>query len=159
MAAFICESIPEEGQTFEKVTLADSQSKLDSTESLGEFHKEEYPWAYDRETGDLYEYDDFEDALVPIKDFDTSSDSDVYNRYWMEFSSTFSKDGKKLKIRTVNKTKNVLLGESVQSTDIEVFDIEEKINVYNPGEDDEYTRKCMDVPTAGLDIQWADAKG
>ena len=158
MGAFICESIPDEGQTFKKVTLDDYQKLLDDSESLAAFHKKEMPWIYDRETGDLYEYDDFEEALVPIKDVDTSY-GDSYSRYWTEFSSSYSKDGKKLKIKMVDKSKNILLGERIEDETIEVFDIETNTVLYEPGEKDEKTLKCMDVPTAGLDIQWAEKKG
>ena len=158
MAAFLCENIPNEDQTWKATTIDDLQEKLDKAESLAAFHKEELPWTYDRETGDLYEYDDFEDALVPIKDLVTSFESDQYNRYWTEYSSSLSKDGKKLKIRSIDKVKNVLLGERIEDETIEIFDIENSTVVYEPGEEDEKTSKCIDIPTAGLDIQWAEKK-
>ena len=159
LASFICEQIPEEGDRFEKITLEDRQKTLDKFESLAAYHKEELPWAYDKETGDLYEYDDFEEAFVPIKDFDYSSPGDPYNKNWDEYSAKLSKDGKKLKIKSVNMSKNILLGESVVDVDYELFDIETKTNVLNPGEEDEVTAKCIDVPTTGIDVQWAEKKG
>ena len=159
LAAFICENIPNEEQTWEATTLDDLQGKLDKAESLAAFHKEELPWTFDRETGDLYEYDEFEESFVPIKDFDTSFDSDPYNRYWTEYSSSFSKDGKKLKIKSTNMVKNVLLGERVEDVDIEIFDIDKTTVLFNPGKEDEKTAKCIDVPTTGIDVQWAEKKG
>ena len=155
MAAFICEDIPNESETYKPVTIDDLQGKLDKSESLAVFHKKQQPWTYDRETGDLYEYDDFEDALVPIKDFDTSFESDMYNRYWTEYSSNLSKDGKKLKIKSVYKVKNALLGERIEDEYVEIYDIESKTSIYTPGEENEKTVKCLEVSTAGLDIQWA----
>ena len=159
MAAFICENIPNEEQTWEAVTLDDLKDKLEKAESLAAFHKEQLPWTYDRETGDLYEYDDFEESFVPVKDYDYSFDSDPYNKYWDEYSANLSKDGKKLKIKTVSKVKNVLLGERVEDESIEIFDIDAKTVLYEPGEEDEKTAKCIDIPTTGIDVQWAEKKG
>ena len=132
------------------------QKMLEKPESLVSFYKEEYPWLYDRETGDLYEYDDFEEALIPIRDLDYSSDDDPYNRFWVEYSSTLSKDGKKLKIRMLDKVNNVLLGERIEGETIEIYDIESNTAVYNPGKEDEKAVNCIEVPTAGIDVQWAD---
>ena len=72
LASFTCDQIPEEGDKFEKITLEDSQKALDESESLSAYHKEALPWVYDKETGDLYEYDDFEESFVPIKDYEYS---------------------------------------------------------------------------------------
>ena len=157
MGAFICESIPDEGQTFKKVTLDDYQKLLDESESLAAFHKEEYPWTYDRETGDLYEYDDFEESFVPIKDLDTSFESD-YNKYWTEYSGRLSKDGSKLKIRMVNKISNALLGERVEDEDFETYDIEENTVLTEYSNQDKNTEKCMLIPTTGIDVQWLEEK-
>ena len=46
----------------------------------------------------------------------------------------------------------------MQDVDYEVFYIEKNVTVYNPDEEDEYTRNCIDVPVSGIDVQWADAK-
>ncbi len=147
-AAFICEAIPGEGDTFKRVTLDDYKRKLDSSESLAAFHNEEFVWVYDRETGDLYEYDYFEDALVPLKDMDG-----------MKSTGSLSNDGKMLKIKTVENARNGFPGERVEDEVLEIFDIDSSTIVYEPGEKDEMTTKCMEVPTAGIDIQWADKKG
>ena len=154
--SFVCEQIPGEGDKFKTITLEDRQKEIDKYESLAAYHKEELPWVYDKETGDLYEYDDFEEAFVPVKDFDYSSESDPYNKSWDEYSAKFSKDGKKLKIKTVSKSKNILLGESVEGEYFEIFDTETMITVQNSGESFEVTAKCIDVPTAGIDVQWAE---
>ena len=156
LASFICENIPNEDQTWEADTLDDYQKKLDSAESLAEFHKEELPWVYERETGDLYEYDDFEDAFVPLTDFDISGDDGYFQR-WQEYSSKLSKDGKKLRLKITEKSKS-LLGERIEYVTLEIYDIETNTVVQKPDEGDERTAKCMDVPTAGIDVQWAEGK-
>ena len=145
MAAFICENIPS------STTLDDLQDKLDNEASLAAFYKEEYPWVYDRETGDLYEYEDFEDALVPIKDLDMSGDGDYIQR-WHEYSSKLSKDSKKLRLKIAERSKIILLSERIGYEYIEIYDIEAGAVVSVPGEKDEMTSKCMDVPTAGIDV-------
>ena len=59
---------PGEGDAFEKVNLQDRQKELNKYESLEAYHKERSPWVFDKKTGDLYEYDDFEEAFVKLRD-------------------------------------------------------------------------------------------
>ena len=112
---------------------------------------------FDKETGDLYEYDDFEESFVPIKDLDTSFESD-YNKYWTEYSGRLSKDGSKLKIRMVNKISNALLGERVEDEDFETYDIEANTVLTEYSNQDKNTEKCMLIPTTGIDVQWLEEK-
>ena len=163
LASFICG---------ERASLDKYQSKLDNSESSAAFHKEEFPWSYDRQTGSLYKYDDVEEIFVPIEDYDLSSDSVPNIRNWMEFSSRLSKDGKKLRIKTVQKSKMDLpkadtaaindmfgmdgdLEEPVIVNEITyIFYIEDNTIGYNVGEEDERVEKCMEVPVSGIDVQW-----
>ena len=161
MAAFICENIPPEGEIWEdgeELTLDGLKAKLKDSESLSAFHKEALPWIYDRETGDLYEYDDFEESFVPIKELDYAPDGQNKYRYWTEFSGILSRNGTKLKIKMTEKSWYPRRGESVKDVNYEVFDIERNNVVFNPGEDDERTAKCIDVPTTGIDVHWAETK-
>ncbi len=163
LASFICG---------ERASLDKYQSKLDNSESSAAFHKEEFPWSYDRQTGSLYKYDDFEEALLPIKDYDLSSNGVPNIRNWMEFSSGLSKDGRKLRIKTVQKSKidlpkaettaiNDMFGvdgdleQPVIVNEITyIFDIEKNTIGYNVGDEDESIENCLEVPVSGIDVQW-----
>ena len=133
--------------------MATIPKKLDEAESPEAFHSKEQPYVFDKETGDLYEYDDFEESFVPIKDLDTSFGGE-YNKYWTEYSSKLSMDGKKLKIRLVNKTSNALLGERVEDEEFETYDIEKKTVLRECEGQESVTDKCMLIPTTGIDVQW-----
>ena len=156
LISFQCEYLAAEKEEW-KNRLEAISKKLDEAESLAAFHSKEQPWVFDKETGDLYEYDDFEESFVPIKDLDTSWGSE-YNKYWTEYSSRLSKDGSKLKIRMVNKTSNALLGERVEDEDFETYDIEENTVFVEFGNGDKSTEKCMLIRTTGIDVQWLEEK-
>ena len=156
LISFQCENLAVEKEEW-RFTLEDISKKLDEAESLAAFHSKEQPWVFDKETGDLYEYDDFEESFVPIKDLDTSWGSE-YNKYWTEYSGRLSKDGSKLKIRMVNMTSNALLGERVEDEDFETYDIEANTVLTEYSNQDKNTEKCMLIPTTGIDVQWLEEK-
>ena len=156
LISFQCENLAEEKEEW-RYTLEDISKKLDEAESLEAFHSKEEPWVFDKETGDLYEYDEFEESFVPIKDLDTSSGSG-YDKYWTEYSSKLSKDGKKFKIKMIDKTSNILLGERVEGEYFETYDIEENTVDYLYDGTDKGTEKCMLIPTTGIDVQWLEKK-
>ena len=156
LISFQCENLAAEKEEW-KNRLEAISKKLDEAESLAAFHSKEQPWVFDKETGDLYEYDDFEESFVPIKDLDTSFESD-YNKYWTEYSGRLSKDGSKLKIRMVNKISNALLGERVEDEDFETYDIEANTVLTEYSNQDKNIEKCMLIPTTGIDVQWLEEK-
>ena len=133
--------------------------EFEEAESLEAFHREIMPWVFDKETGDLYDFDSFREAFVPVKNADRSSASDTYSRSWEEYSGRLSKSGKILKIRTVGKTKNALIGEKMDYDFIHNYDIESNTIVHESDAEDAVPIKCMLIPTTGIDVQWAGKKG
>ena len=156
LISFQCENLAVEKEEW-RFTLEDISKKLDEAESLAAFHSKEQPWVFDKETGDLYEYDDFEESFVPIKDLDTSTDDGSYNKFWDEYSGKLSKDGTKLKIRTLSKAKNALL-EIVSDEDVQIYNIEANTTIYDVGGEYEREAKCALIPTKGIDVQWVEEK-
>ena len=156
LKSFVCEDVPNAKKSYSK-TLKDRQKELDDAESLAKYHDELMPWVFDNKNGDLYQYDSFEEAFVPIRDYPHSRDASSYTKSWTEYSSKLSDDGSKLKIRLHHKSHHALYGERSEGEEIQVYDLHSKMRTFDKGGKNEQTERCMDVPVSGIAVKWRTA--
>ena len=145
-----------------RITLDELKQKLQEAESLVAYHLDQKPWVFDRDTGDLYEYDRFEESFVPIKDLYTTGDESSRFRGWTEYKSSLSKNGTMLSITSVDKSfyQMPFESEKILHKTTEVYDIENNTAIFDFGEKTETEKnKCILIPTEGLDVQWLKTEG
>lgn len=129
-------------------------AKLEAAESLAAFHSEELPWVYDKKTGDLYGYDEFEEAFVPlVRDEDGSSST---YKLWTEYAGNLSKNGEILKIKNVGKAKNGIMPEVVLYETLESYEIKSQKLKWKTTEDGVISNgemACTNIPVDGIEVK------
>lgn len=153
LASFLCEDLTSKDASHRQ-SISMIKDKLDKAKSLAEFHMEKMPWVYDKKTGDLYGYDEFEEAFVPLYKDEDKTSSSFY--IWTEFEGKFSKDGKNWKIKTTGKSKNGLLPEVILYEQIGSYDIEAskmKTKLTENGVVTNWDTACVSIPVDGIDVK------
>ena len=130
------------------------KENLEKAESLATFHMEEGPWTYDKTTGDIYDYDEFEEAFIPLL-IEEDATSGSY-RLWSEITGKLTNNGKTLKIKVVGKSKNGSLPEGILYEELISYDIESrksKSKITQDGEVTNWDLACVDIPVEGIDVK------
>ena len=145
LRSFICEH-HSPGEQVSLKSINALKKDFDDAESLAAYHKRWSPWVFDKDSGDLYTFDESKNSFALVPSNGSIESTNLYGTRLLSLSGKLIDNNTKLEITTVRRDQYDIDWDSegyVLEEHKTIFDLEDK-TIYR--EADEKTYRCIFVP-------------